>query len=230
MFKFNSRFSVGAELPEFDQSAVKNEPMFFSAKPSYALEHGGPVTRAFLEAALWPKDGTFMASPTAYDTAFCFDSRVHMLMPGWFPCIPGWHHDDVPRSRSDGQPNYSTPEYRSKHILALVNGDICPTEFAVGKAAYPDTPLFSKRPIYSLWHDLVEQDIADGTLKRVPVPSNRLIHFDCESFHQGTRAVNGGWRWFGRLSYDAGYAQGRPHHNEIRRQVQVYLEHPMEGW
>lgn len=24
--------------------------------------------------------------------------------------------------------------------------------------------------------------------------------------------------------------QGLPHFNEVRKQVQVYLEHPMEGW
>lgn len=227
MYDIDSRFQTGRLLPDFDQNTVKNEPMFFSATPSFAMANAGPITKAFLNAALFD-DSLATDCPTRYDRNFCFDSRVHMLMPGWFPCIPGWHHDDVPRSRSDGQPNYENPEYRSKHILALVNGDICPTEFAVGRASYPRVPLGGT--VYKDWHECVEQDIREGVMSRVAVPSNRLIHFNNESFHQGTRAVGKGFRWFGRISYDAGYEKGRPHHNEIRRQVNVYLDMPMEGW
>lgn len=228
----DSKFTVGAQMREWDEQYVKNEPMLFSATPRFAWENGGPITREFLALffgiTLADEAGWVLRDSKCGN--FSFDSRVHMLMPGWFPCIPGWHHDDVPRSRSDAQPNYHTPEYHAKHVLALVNGDICPTEFAVGKTAYQDTPLFSPHPIYKVWHDQVEQDILEGVFERVSVPTNRLIHFDARAFHQGTRAVKRGWRWFGRLSWDSGYEQGRPHFNEVRRQVQVYLEHPMEGW
>lgn len=231
---FDSKFDLQTDLsgnaislPDFDERTVKSEPMFWSATTEFAYDNGGPITRAFLD---------FIGCSSEFygkgieDNRFNFDSRVHMLMPGWFPAIPGWHHDDVPRSRSDGQPNYDTPEFKSQHIMALVNGDICPTEFAVGKAIMPDIPLYSKHPIYRYWHTQVESDIRDDCLVRVSVPSNRLIRFDWRGFHQATRAVDRGWRWFGRLSWDAGYEQGRPHYNEIRRQVQVYLEYPMEGW
>lgn len=229
---FDSKFSLLtdlqgniATLPEFPEEVVKNEPMMFSCTMMYAYENGGPITRAFLDKAC--EDTRLLGRSL---NSMCFDSRVHMLMPGWFPCIPGWHHDDVPRSRSDGQPNYDNPEFKSQHMLALVNGDICPTEFAVGKAIMPDIPLYAKHPIYKYWHDQIETDIRDNCLTRVAVPSNRFIQFDWQSFHQGTRAIKKGWRWFGRLSWDAGYEQGRPHFNEIRRQVQVYMDHPMEGW
>lgn len=219
---------VGARLPEFDQDAVKAEPMFWSATPKFAWQNGGPITRAFLAAAFGITLADYADWVLARDGKhMCFDSRVHMLMPGWFPCIPGWHHDDVKRSRSDGQPDYDDPG-KAKHILALVNGDIAPTEFALGKVEYPDVPL--GEIVYKDWHQRVEADIGFGALERVQVPTNHLIHFDHESFHQGTRAVKGGWRWFGRLTWDAGYGDGRPHHNEIRKQVQVYLENPMEGW
>lgn len=30
-------------------------------------------------------------------TKFTWDVKVHMLMPGQFPCIPNWHYDNVPR-------------------------------------------------------------------------------------------------------------------------------------
>lgn len=231
MIPIDSSFKIGAQMRSWDQDYVKNEPMLFSATPRFAWDNGGPITRDFLSlyfGITLADDAQWVLRDSKYSN-FNFDSRVHMLMPGWFPCIPGWHHDDVPRSRSDGQPNYVNPEYHSKHVLALVNGDICPTEFAVGKADYIEPPLYSG-PIYKHWHTAVEQDIADGVMERVSVPTNRLIHFNNQSFHQGTRAVKNGWRWFGRLTWDAGYEKGRPHYNEVRRQVQVYLEHPMEGW
>jgi len=230
-YRISSHYGVGGRLPDFDQKTVKDEPMFFSAKPKFAWQNGGPITRAFLAAFF----GITLADYAEWELRdgkvgnFCFDSRVHMLMPGWFPCIPGWHHDDVPRSRGDGQPNYENPETHAKHCLALVNGDICPTEFAVGLTEMPHVPE-GAGPVYKTWHTCVEMDIASGKLKREQVPSNHLIFFDCNSFHQGTRAVGRGFRWFGRISWDAGYEHGRPHHNEIRRQVNVYLENPMEGW
>lgn len=229
MYPIDSQYQIGARLPEFDQKTVKDEPMFFSATPKFAWKEGGPITRAFLAAVFGITLADYAEWKLRDKKNYCFDSRVHMLMPGWFPCIPGWHHDDVPRSRSDGQPNYENPEFKSKHILALVNGDICPTEFAVGRVDMPHIPEYSG-PVYKYWHDIVEKDIKEGSLERRSVPSNRLIHFNYHSFHQGTRAVGRGFRWFGRLSWDAGYEQGRPHANEIRRQVNVYLENPMEGW
>ena len=36
---------------------------------------------------------TFVDDP-AY---FTWDVKVHMLMPGQYPCIPNWHYDNVPR-------------------------------------------------------------------------------------------------------------------------------------
>lgn len=214
--KINSQFQIGESLPKFDQETVKNEPMLFNCSSDFAIKHGGPITHEFIKAV-------FRHLPGRADE-LVFDTRVHMLMEHWFPCIPGYHHDDVPRSRSDGQPNYENPEYRSKHILALVNGDICPTEFAVGEFEVSDVPLGDI--IYKHWHEEVEEQLNGGVGFRWRVPSNTLIHFDDRSFHQGVPAVAGGWRWFGRVSWDT----HRHSTNEIRRQVQVYLEHPMEGW
>lgn len=60
--------------------------MFYRADMGFAWKHGGPITQDFL--GLLPQDW--------YDSPVTIDSRVHMLMPGWYPCIPGMHHDDIP--------------------------------------------------------------------------------------------------------------------------------------
>lgn len=209
-YTIKSEITVGARLPDFTQDQVKNEPMFFNASPEFAYANGGPITKAFLDS--------LDALPTV------FDSRVHMLMPGWFPCIPGYHHDDVPRSGPNGQPNYDTPEYRSTHALALINGDIAPTEFAIGTSEFVRVP--DGEIVYKHWHQDVMRLLETGELRRQYVPSNQVVFFDDRAWHQGVRAISGGWRWFGRASWNT----ARKPTNEIRNQVQVYLDNPMEGW
>lgn len=207
-------FNMGEFNAEWDVPTIKNEPMFFNCDLEFAWINGGPITRAFIDAlpTSWQHDRVVL------------DSRTHMLMKGWYPCIPGWHHDDVPRSTANGQPNYSNPEYQSTHILGLVNADVAPTEFAVGTINL-DVP---EEMIYKTWHPIVEDAVRTGGLKLKKAQSGILYGFDCESFHQGVRANKDGWRWFARVSQSTDRADKIT--NEIRNQVQVYMEFPMEGW
>jgi hypothetical protein len=214
MYTFDSDLFVHATLPDFPVETIKNEPMFFSSSYDYVRQFGGPISHAFL-------DNIYSKWKEAQD--LIIDSRVHMLMPGWWPAIPGFHMDDVPRSRSDAQPNYENPEYKATHCMALV-GDCCPTEFALGTSEFPEVPLGEK--IYKVWHPIVIQQIKEGKLTSVIAPSNKMLYFDWQTWHQGTCAVKNGWRWFMRATINT----HRKHKNEIRRQVQVYLENPMEGW
>ena len=217
MFNFNSQIKeVGTiDVSNVKESDIKNTVMLFSSNIDYAYNTSDVLTRKFIDALPeeWKNDPTVI-----------IDSRVHMLMKGWFSCIPGFHHDDVPRSREDGQPNYINPEYKSEHILCLVNGEICPTEFAIGEAEFEDVPVGGK--YYKTWHGVVEKYLKDGKLARYSAPSNTLVYFDWQTWHQGVRAIKDGWRWFIRATRNT----NRTHKNEIRRQVQVYLDAPLEGW
>lgn len=210
-YTFDSNIRYGKQVGEFVQEIIKNEPMFFNSSPDFAYDNGGPITRAFLDA--------LDESPVV------FDSRVHMLMPGWFPAIPGYHHDDVPRNTADGQPNYDSPTYHSRHAMMLINGDVAPTDFALGRHVLPKVEG-NEGPIYKRWHEEVVRQIEQGELNRVSAESGRVIYFDWQSMHQATPAVSSGWRWFGRASFQT----DRKPTNEIRKQVQVYLQNPMEGW
>lgn len=210
-YTFNSQMRLGAILPSFATEVVKDEPMFFSCSRGFAYEKGGPITRAFIDAIELGWDDCII------------DSRVHMLMPNWYPAIPGYHHDDVPRSTLTGQPNYETPEYYAEHVMSLVNGDVCPTDFAIGTATFDEV---NGRKTYDGWNEAVNNHINEGNLTKVAAPSNQMIYFDWQTWHTGTKAAKNGWRWFARASRNT----KRPIKNEIRRQVQVYLEKPMEGW
>jgi hypothetical protein len=213
--KFNSTIQkIGSFRKDWTQDEIKNEPMLFNCDGYTAFDLGSDITRNFLQRLI-------LSGWDIKDTVV--DSRVHMLMPGWYPCIPGMHHDDIPRSTTNGQPNYINPEYKAEHVLGLVNGDIAPTQFAIGDI---DLEIPTEGIIYKEWHPKVMQTIEDGTMKSYSAESGVILQFDSESFHQGTKAVAGGWRWFIRVSKNT----HRKPTNEIRKQVQVYLEHPMEGW
>lgn len=222
---FDSRFhGTGNFAEDIPNELIKKEPMFFNSSLDYAYINGGKITKSFIDEL--PKEWQL--------SNVVFDSRVHMLMPGWYPSIPGWHHDDVPRPEipvgqhflTAGQPDYENPRYHSEHILGLVNADICPTHFATGFCTMPTVE--DGETIYKKWHDEVEKQIKEGKLELEVANDRTLYYFNWETFHTGTKAVGNGWRWFGRVSRNT----DRIHKisNEIRVNAQVYLEFPTEGW
>lgn len=225
-------FDSTCDLPgvfksDWPQSVVKEEPMFFNADYEYGLSFGGPITRAFLKSV-----ATYC--PEFVKSGLVFDSRVHMLMPGWYPAIPGWHHDDVPRAvippgqhfLTAGQPDYDSPRYKAEHIMGLVNGSICPTQFIIGQC--PMKRVAEGDLIYRQWHLEIESLIKDKKVSVWEATSGDLIRFNSFAFHTGVKARSNGWRWFGRVSRNTDRVGTTT--NEIRTQVQVYLEFPMEGW
>jgi len=215
---------VGQFQADWPVEAIKNEPMFFNCDLDYCWKHGGPITKAFL-----------VELPFEWKNSdIVIDTRTHMLMPGWFPAIPGWHHDDVPRPIvgpgqhfiTAGQPDYDNPRYHAEHIMGLVNGDVCPTKFIAGSCPMPAIP--EGELIYRRWHQEIEDLIYKDAVEVIEAPSGKLLYFDWQTFHTGQKAVKSGWRWFARVSRNTDRTKQIT--NEIRKQVQVYMEFPMEGW
>jgi hypothetical protein len=216
IYYFQSDIQVRGSFPaNFSDEELKNEPMFFNCDLNFCLKNGGPITRSFLEnmPGDWKK-----CHPV-------IDSRVHMLMSGWCPAIPGFHHDDVPRNTPTGQPNYDNLDYYSQHLTGVVNADVAPTLFALGRHTLPK---IESGVIYREWHPSVLEQLQNKILIPYEIKSGEYIQFDWQSMHTAQKAVKNGWRWFIRLSRKT--ERQFTVTNEIRRQVQVYLENPTDGW
>lgn len=190
---------------------IKNEPMLWSADIDYAWENGGPITREFI-------------SKLDQSKSWLIDTRVHMLMEGWFPCIGGWHLDNMPRDTENGQPNYKNPPHVASHTLAVVDaGTNSLTEFLTTPITLPEPP--QGVVTYGFWSPLITKQLEEGKVQSRMIESGRLIEFDSYTFHRGVPASGKGWRFFVRATTDT----PQPAKNEIRRQVNTYL--PIEaGW
>lgn len=209
---------------------IQQEPMLFGAEAKFADKQGGPLTDLALLA---------LENIGVDRTDLLVDTRSHMLKPGWFPAIPGWHCDEMPRG-DDGQPDIDLlPEndLRPRHYLIVLDaGTEAMTHFLSGKC----------RNYMALDDGLIEHDKAlqrgeestvwgqcDSIIRKVahpediePALSGHLYEFDQFDFHTATSAKLDGWRWFFRATTKS----KRPVANEIRRQVQVYLGNENGGW
>lgn len=219
---FDSKITVAKNtsiLDELDydtlQDYVKNETMFFRADLDFAMSYGGFLTHEFLTQLQqypgWSGDNVII------------DSRVHMLMPNWWPSIPGNHLDAVPRELNSKQPNHKNPSIQPEHCMMLV-GDCSLTEFALGSVKLPE--IKENEVYYREWHPLVEQQIKDGSLSTYTAKPHELIFFDWQAWHKAVKATKRGWRLFIRATKNSPSKVM----NEIRRNAQVYLQEPYEGW
>lgn len=199
---------------------VEPEPMLFAADIGFCDEFGGDLTRAFVKA---------LPADWQHDLGLIIDSRVHMLKPGWFPAIPGWHLDEVPRDSVNGQPDLGLidPETQTEHIAAIVDtGSLAFTEFLIDR---PDVFLPPRCPedhSLSLWqlHDAIIESASCKTV--VSVGNGELFKFGFSNYHRAVAAKADGWRFFIRATRKS----RRKTENKIRRQTQVYLSDERRGW
>jgi hypothetical protein len=189
---------------------ISVEPMLFGASSGFAAEHGGPLTREFLSKL--PPGGGWL-----------IDSRVHMLKPGWYPAIPGWHLDAIPRSETHRQPDFTQDTSRLECWFAIV-GDVpvCETEFLTS----PVELDLRDGKSWSEFSAEINGALLYGATGSVRVPNRSVVQFGPEDFHRATPADRDGWRFFIR----AMRGHNTPCANQIRRQTQVYLRDLEAGW
>lgn len=205
---------------------IKAETMLFSASPEFAMENGGEITRNAVHF--------LMNSLDAFEdnSAVVIDTRVHMLMPGMFPAIGGWHCDAIPRGK-DGQPDFTRTSIidNIRHYLLVVDaGTGSLTEFLEASPTFTSTlERLDTPPGKTVWghhSEVVQNNLASGLVSSTLIESGKLYEFSAKDYHRATPATGSGWRFFLRASVNT---LNSPK-NEIRNQVQVYLPTEHLGW
>jgi len=209
VFKPNTK--VIGEMPQFEEDYIKDEPMLFSADYEFAAKNGGVITNHFLPFLDATKD-------------WIIDTRVHMLMKDWYPCIGGWHMDNIPRNTDNGQPDYKNPAFISDHVLCVIDvGTGSLTEFLEDEVSLSDVP--EGKMVYEHFNEEINDQIKNKQINTRQYESGDVLSFDALTFHRGRAATGSGWRFFIRATTNTPQTA----YNEIRRQVNVYQD-VKTGW
>lgn len=223
---------LAPDMPALTATAeqIEAQPMFYNADLALWLSTPTcPLTTQFIDVVGEHLDlsaEVFGREPTRWS----LDTRSHMLMRGWYPAIPGWHHDDVDRGLN-GQPNYDGEWLHQdrRMFVCVVDADDQPTgsltEFiSDGETVSVPWPVPDDDPVYRYWDAHIEREV---DAKRTVLRSGVIYEFNQASFHRAMPATSNGWRWFARLIVNPGPRPARP---KVRRQTQVYLPTTNLGW
>lgn len=156
------------------------------------------------------------------------DSRISMLMPGWYPCIPGWHCDDFYR------PTWEQPDLENvlekapaQHFMVAV-GETSFTEYIsdpLNAPTFKIGELYNGTKVEKLY-SAYDQHINSLRPKTFQVENGEVLEFGPTDFHRGMPAGKRGWRIFIRATF----SNHREPKNEIRPNSQVYLPNSEFGW
>lgn len=211
------RLYPGAEPFVYTEEEVRNAIQFFRADWPTMMRYGGPFYKRLREyLAYW-------VIPENDHDHVVADTRVHMLMPGMYPCIPGWHCDDFYRPVQGGQPDLINAPRAWHTALVLDCGSGSLTEFIDENLTLPVNQPERGKTLYGTYDRIIE---ARRPLRILTAPSGVAVHFDQHTWHRGMPATSRGWRMFLRMTQSAHLTP----RNEIRSQTQVYLTQTNGGW
>jgi len=214
--------TVTGGIPQPDQEEIKLTPQLWNADLDTALLYGGDLTRAALGAMNIRGDKKHII----------VDSKVHMLMPGFYPAIPGWHNDGTPRGHggvnTKAAPNFLLQESLSDvRYHLLVTGTGCLTQFMDGPL---DIEVDNLDPGAYAKITAEVNRIAEAEPYRVwSMPSCSVIEWDWWSMHAAGAAKHHEWRFLIRVletDHDEPQTDLR---KIIRTQQQVYVPEVF-GW
>lgn len=226
IIEFNSNPpTLGASIEQPSQDLIESSLNLRQVSLEDAGRYGGPITRAALGAMNLRGDRRHII----------VDTKVHLLMPGWVPAIPGWHTDGVPRGEEmnpggKGAPNLraqvrglvSAPRY---HLL--VTGDHCPTLFLRNPVDL-DLDLDAGADLYAEMTRQVNDAVRGGADTMVSPPST-VVEWDWWNVHTAQQATGRGWRYLIRVTETDHIEPRTDPADFIRTQNQVYA--PLEfGW
>lgn len=214
----------GKSIEQPSTDTLKNTPQLWNASLDDALRYGGDLTKAAIGSMNLKFDRKYIV----------VDTKIHMLMPKFYPAIPNWHTDGVPRGKELKpevkdypnileQQNMTTSRY---HLL--VTGEGCLTQF-INKPLMLDCYEGSEN--YNLYEDIGSQlkKYNKEDLDIVTVPACTSVEWDWWNIHRGVQATKHEWRYLIRVT-ETDHLQPQTDLRQIlRTQIQVYVPESF-GW
>lgn len=214
-YKFTPNFNLRDKVT-YDKSLVSEEPMLFGASWEFARKHGGVLTNSVMDK-IQDKvmDLSFVQATKGYHPVI--DTKTVMLMPGWYPSIPGWHCDGVIRKDQESQPDLSTLDEEVFHfITSMSSDDSCGTEIVTEEVVLDVDES-------SVWMS-VDSEVEKLKPKTFSLENGEIGLISRSTIHRCPKVEERCWRFFFRLSF-----YHMPVANKIRNQVQVYAD-INKGW
>ncbi len=212
---FNTgNFEVIKTLRNYSEAEISSQPMVYGGSWSWTRAKGGLIANDIMDAIQNRVFGLVLDQASrGYHPVI--DTKVVNLMPGQYPCIPGWHCDGVIRKDKNSQPQLSTINEPIHHFICTMSTSSEEGTEIADEVIELDCD--SKR----LWQSVDAQlQNYEGT----KLQNNQIATFTRDRLHRGAAAKNRCWRYFFRLSF-----YHMPAMNEIRNQVQIYTD-INKGW
>ena len=225
--KFNRNpLRAAGTMEDPSDNEIKHTPALWNCDLDTAIKYGGGVTRQALGAMNLRGDRKNII----------VDTKTHMLMPGFYPGIPGWHTDGVPRGpernpAAKADPNITAQEEmddEAPRFHLLVTGTVCPTLFATT----PDLTLDVDNDA-SLYKGISERVNAlrahDTNFEVMETKPSTVYEWDWWQLHTAQAAVAHGWRFLIRVTETNHFEPQTNLADIIRTQQQVYVPEAF-GW
>lgn len=192
---------------------IASEPKVLSASPEEVYKKEGTLAQKILYAL-----GSFDVPDGLYPV---IDTRVHRLMPGMYPAIPGWHCDDWPRKDYISQPDPSLVNKEAYHIVCNIatSRHVSNTEFNLDHHKFE---WDQKSPLWKELHSSIEK--RNDVTRRQLLPG-QIVKFSYDTPHRAMPCIERGWRFFFRLSM-----MHRPPVKSVHNSEQVYILSEENGW
>lgn len=215
---------TGGKIEDPSDEVIKNTPALWKCDLETAMRYGGELTREALGAMDLRGDHKNIV----------VDTKTHMLMPGFYPGIPGWHTDGVPRGPERNPAAKADPDIFAQEEMEderprfhlLVTGTVCPTLFDITperKLNVPDKPDAS---LYKVISEQMKQ--ADDGVRFESEPST-VYEWDWWQLHTAQAAKSHGWRFLIRVTETNHFEPQTDISKIIRTQQQVYVPEAF-GW
>lgn len=225
--EFNrGKFEIGKSMKQPTQLEIQNTPTIIGATLEQARRLGGKVVNNALDLMKFDLSKNIIV-----------DVKVHMLMKGMSPAIPGWHTDGVPRGveqnpLSKGKPFMDYQEGKKPHKFHLfVTGNNCLTEFIKDRNLALEVPDEPDTDLYKAVSKQVNKLKREGKIETFDIPSCTVVTWDWWELHTGKPTSGFEWRVLIRVTETED-----EHYNFIKEDKELYRLHnnvyiPVEfGW